>query len=193
MRPYDSAFDEYDIRTARSNGQAVLDVINGEGDGEQLDTSTRKALQLAQENLNSAAMEALKDLTLAQIDSLKQREAKIDEPTLEDITRRKGGNTALLFALEVNPDMTARKRKAYQELGVLFQLTDDFEDATKDKAEGIITLATISGDNTRLIARIKKQYKLVLRLFTQNYEAYQLVDFRNYLDKLVAGVGFLRN
>ena len=193
MCPYDSVFDSYDIRTARANGQEILDVLSGDSVGEHLDPITHRALELAQDNLNQGAMEALRDLTLAQIDSVKQREGNIELSELKDITKRKGANTALIFALEVSPDMSIKKRECYEELGFLFQLVDDFHDVHNDKDEGIITLATLSEGTTELAQHIQTQYKKVRGMFTQNYEAYQLVDFFIYLDKLVAGIGFLRN
>src|SRR3989338_8093812 len=111
MRVYDSAFDDCSLEEARANGAEMLKILSGKSAGNYyLNASCQKALTLAQESLTPEALNALQDLTSAQIASLHQRESSIIEDAIREITRRKGGKAALLFALEVSPGMNRKKQ-----------------------------------------------------------------------------------
>jgi hypothetical protein len=195
MEVYDAAFDKYDIRTSRQNAGEITNIINGIETSSQksLDSKLKKAIELAHDNLNEAALAALKNLTKAQADSLGQRDGSADIETIKNITYKKGANTVLLFALEVSPDINNKRRVCYEELGYLVQLLDDYADKELDKKEGITTLATAI-PSPEVINQVKVQYQKVRNLFKKEYEEHQIIELFNYVDKLMAKSGvFLTN
>lgn len=190
MHAYDAAFDRFDIRTARDQARKIQGLVNGENTPTDIDPNVRRAIELAHDNLNPSALSALKDLTIAQVDSLGQRDGSADQNKITDITKRKGASTVLLFALEVSPDMTDKRRKCFEELGYLIQLIDDFHDQTVDIKDGIATLATTLV-KPEVLALIKNQYRVVRELFGKEYEEHKLGKMFAYVDKLMAKSGIL--
>ncbi len=191
MGTYDKAFDDFDLETSKKQAKVVLSVVAGNNENMSgLSTPLRNALIIANETLNPRALQALRDLTQAQINSIKQREGLIDEETLKEITRKKGAKTALLFALEVNPNMDVKRQQCYEELGYLIQLVDDLADKDLDSKDKIITLANIT-TSPIILNEIVNQNKKVRSAFASQYEAYKLTEIFSYTDKLLASVGIL--
>lgn len=190
MHAYDAAFDRFDIRTARGHAREIKGLVDGEAAQTTLDPQVRKAIELAHDNLNPVALSALKNLTVAQADSLSQRDGSADQSRITDITKRKGANTVLLFALEVSPDMSDRRRKCFEELGYLVQLIDDFHDQAIDIKDGIATLVTTL-PKPEVLALIKGQYRKVREEFGKEYEEHNLGKLFAYVDKLMAKSGVL--
>jgi hypothetical protein len=165
--------------------------LDGESDGSLLEPSLKRALEMASENLNPEALVAFKDLINAQINSISQRDIYVGIDSVGAITKNKGGQTALMLALEVSPQMNQRKRDCYFELGYLMQLVDDFADKEIDDRDGIVTLAH-SVVPEAMITNIKQQNNIVRKQFEKNYETHQLVDLFKYIDKLLARIGILK-
>jgi|GEM_PF-2625929 len=191
MRVFDDSFDNVSGEDATSNGREILSFLDGKSDGSLLEPSLKRALEMAAENLNPEALDAFRDLIKAQIHSVSQKDKTIGVDSISAITKNKGGQTALMLALEVSPEMNSRKRDCYFELGYLMQLVDDFADKEIDQRDGIVTLAH-SVVPEGMITNIRQQNSIVRKRFEKNYETHQLVDLFRYIDKLLARIGILK-
>ncbi len=189
MGAFDAAFDKYDIRTSRQTGDAVKQAVAGENNGEGLPSVVAAGITIARDNLNETAFATLQEVTQAQLDSIRQRDEDVTFAEVENIERRKGGGTLLLFALEVSPDLSEKRKECYNELGYLIQLIDDFQDEQQDRMEGISTIVTLGIAKPEVIKTITRQYSKVKSLFTAEYEQYKLVDLFAYIDKAMRGSG----
>lgn len=189
---YDSAYDKYDIHHSRSKADSIQAKLNNEAvDERALGSRLNKAVELAQDTFSQEALGALQDLSLAQRDSLLQREDNPDIHLVEEITRRKGGNTVLLFALEVNPSMDERRKACYLELGYLVQLLDDFQDRTLDKNDRIHTLAT-DLESVEFSHIVESQVSKVRSVFMSEFKETKLTILFQYIDKMLAASGISR-
>lgn len=192
MNAFDDAFDKYDIRSAQERGEAIRKTVSGIDDGETLSPVVSAGIKIARDNLNETAFTALQEVTQAQIESIRQREEDVTLDEIKTIERKKGCGTLLLFALEVNPNLSERRRRCYQELGYLVQLIDDFQDAKKDRAEGIKTIITLSVTTPEAIQTVVQQRDKVKTMFSAQYEQHKLINLFSYIDKAMVGSGIIR-
>lgn len=192
MSVYDQQFDKYDIRTAEQKAVEVARVV---AEGTDVDTADvlhpnlKRGLDIVHANLRPETVQQLGALTEAQVTSLKQRTGELDVNGIEEITRSKGAHTALLFATEVNPDMSLERKKCYEELGYLIQLLDDLKDKDEDAKEGIDTLATLSVQPSDMLKRIKAQGDTVKQAFQKAYSHKDTTTVQQYIDRLLATAG----
>ncbi len=190
MKAFDAAYDKYDIRVAGTKADEIDNALTGGNNTG--DVIVDKALIIAKENLNETAQSALIDVANAQRLSIEQRQSETDPERLAFITKEKGGNSALLFALQINPNLSDAKKQCYKELGFLMQLADDFVDETKDREDGIITLVTLSGiTKPEIIKKIKDQGAKVNAAFEAEYEMYRTTELKSFVSKTLASAGIL--
>lgn len=190
MKAFDAAYDKYDIRVAGAKANEIDTALSdGANTGNAI---VDKALLIAKENLNETAQSALVDVAHAQRLSLEQRQGAIDPERLAFITKEKGGNSALLFALQINPNLSEAKKQCYKELGFLMQLADDFLDEDKDREDGITTLVTLDTvSKPEVLKRIKNQAAKVNSVFEAEYEMYRTTELKAFVSKTLAGAGIL--
>lgn len=189
---YDSAYDKLDIKHSRNMADSIQAKLNNQTvDERNLGSRLNRAVELAQDTFSQEALGALQDLSAAQRDSLLQREDNPDIHLVEEITRRKGGNTVLLFALEVNPTMDDRRRSCYLELGYLVQLLDDFQDRTLDTNDRIHTLAT-DLESVEFSHIVGSQVSKVRSVFMSEFKESKLTTLFQYIDKMLAASGISR-
>lgn len=172
-------------------GADIADAVSGGPLLPTLDPRIVRGIGVARDHFNDPAFGALRVLTAAQVDSIRQRRKGTPVDEIRDITRRKGAYTILLFALEVSPDMAPERRAGYEELGYLVQLLDDFTDRFLDRAEGITTLMNLSLDMSQPMLLIQRQARKVKMLFAREYSPGNLVELFSYIDRSLAGVGLL--
>ncbi len=189
MTVFDEQFDKYDIRHSKQVGESVKKAVAGEIDGVDLPPVVASGIKIVRDNLNGTAFAALQEVTQAQLDSIRQRNPEVSLAEVEDIEKRKGGGTLLLFALEVSPDLSEKRKECYRELGYLIQLLDDVTDEQKDRAEGISTIITLGITKPEGVKTVNRQCARVRALFSAEYEAYQLVDLFSYIDRAMKGSG----
>ncbi len=189
---YDAVFDSAPINEARKKGEAILDAQSGvKSELDSVDPTTKAGLQLASDNLNSKALVTLRELTEAQIYSLKQRDLGIGKDEVNTITYQKGSRAALLLALEVNPEMSEERQACFKELGFLLQLFDDFQDATIDRESGLVTLATISSHDVNILEVIRNQEVKVKKLFIESYGDKKCTEIFQYIRNLSKRAGLV--
>lgn len=189
MRVFDDGFDACPLELASQRGADILTAVKSESTGLTLDPRVIRGVGIAHDNFNPTALTALEGLTAAQVDSVEQRRAGTSVDRVRDITRRKGANTALLFALEVSPEMTPSRRNCYEELGFLIQLADDYTDRYVDKADGISTLVTLATSSLEPTLMIARQSRRVKMLFAQEYPHEKLSELFGYIDRMLAAAG----
>ncbi|MFC1410837.1 hypothetical protein ACEZCY_16035 [Streptacidiphilus sp. N1-12] len=76
--------------------------------------------------------------------SCRQREADISPAVLEQITQGKGAHANLVLCRLVNPRLGLVERELVMDLGVTFQMLDDYVDVDEDRRNGVTTLASLS-------------------------------------------------
>lgn len=187
MRGFDDIFDKNPDSAPPHNIQSVI------GSTKDLPRGIQTGINIVIDNAGSRAIEALRDLTQAQIDSKSQKDPNASVESIQEITRRKGGLSGLLFALTANDQMTEERANCYYELGVLMQLVDDFCDTAIDKKDGIQTLMTITPEESQKILLITKQYQKVKALFAAELKGEKLSQILKYAQFLVAQTGTFVN
>jgi hypothetical protein len=192
LRSFDDVFDGLRVDDARTESRKILGVLGGVESVCILGSSVRRPLSIAIDNFGDAARLALLNLTQAQLDSIEQRVPGTTDARIEDISRRKGANTMLLFAMQVNPGMTIERRNCYEELGFLMQLIDDYTDVHIDKAEGVSTLLTGKQSDFERILLLQRQVRKVRALFAAEYPPDKLLDINAYIGLLLEGAGIAR-
>lgn len=189
VRRYDDAFDVDEVGQARRNGLAIASILEGAKPAVELDGRIIQSIHMAQEVLTSEAIDALRQLTKAQVDSIEQRTGRPTPKRLEDITRRKGGSTILLFALEMRPDLDEEGRECYEQLGYLRQLIDDYADRVIDTKAGVVTLANVDPSSVRIVSILQRQHRHVKSLFSERYGASKTQPLFQFIDNQIARTG----
>lgn len=190
MKQYDDQFDKGSLEETKKSGQLIIESVNSPTSPDNISGSLLRGINLAQSNFSSEAYDVLKRLSLAQKDSQRQKNNNITQTEVEKITKKKGELTMLLFALEVNPNMSEECQSCYKALGYLLQLIDDFRDVHLDIEDGICTLMTLAENQQEAIIIIFRQYQRVKMLFTNTYSEKKLNPIFTYMKKLMQEIGF---
>ncbi len=188
-RVFDDAYDACPLPLAGSQSEAVSQLALGGNTDALLDTRLVEGMRVARENFGEFALRALDGLIEAQRDSVVQRRPNPSVSVIEEVSRRKGACTVLLYGLEVNPSMSQERRHCYEELGYLLQLVDDFEDCALDRSEGVTTLVTLAATQSAATLLLVQQARKVKQLFAKEYRSEQTVDIFAHVDRLMASVG----
>ncbi|HCW32279.1 MAG: hypothetical protein UT55_C0028G0004 [Candidatus Peregrinibacteria bacterium GW2011_GWE2_39_6] len=192
IRRVDDTFDRGPIDTAHQQGCAVTDAVLHPGEAtlqHVTDPRITKAISMAHDTFTPEALDALKNLMRAQLDSVQQRLPATPSSVIEDITRRKA--TFFLFAVQVNCSMGPERANCYRELAYLLQLIDDYADYDEDRFAGIHTPVTRSASDTDAVRLILTQYRKVKNLFLKEYKPPQLIEPFSYIDQLLKTVGIV--
>lgn len=188
-RAYDDIYDACPVNQGMVKGGQMKETLSGKTSSLVLPQGLNSGVKIITDNLEEAARSAMLALASAQSESIQQRLPEISDSMLETITRKKGANTALLFALNVNPNLSLERRECFEELGYLMQLVDDYIDQNQDKTNGIVTLINREIDPHAQSIRIVQQAQKVKQLFSLNYEPLKVLNIFRYIDGLVASCG----
>jgi hypothetical protein len=155
---YDQLLDEQKINeTALNNLFFHPDQSNPENFNEKVLVELHLSLLNCVSN-KEAYWEIIRQVHLAQIDSLKQFNSSIEMTDIENITIRKGGYSLLMCRHFLKDQMSVEVDACWFEIGALIQMTNDLYDTYKDSKEGISTFANRI-DSIDEIAKIYNKQK----------------------------------
>jgi hypothetical protein len=179
---YDDCFDEVSPASARAFAEAFHESLSGElwrpdqvpdgmSDAPEALRSISCALWSEIEAPHRVRFtELLREMNLAQLDSLEEHMEGTPPERLREISARKGVASFRLLLSAVG-DLEAHRKPALTAAAIWAQWMDDYDDLESDRAQGTITFIAQLEDEDRALEFIRDELRSVLRALEDQFGA----------------------